>query len=333
MKSPVRIKLIARGHSGCAWARQLPANGSFTGECRFLFDLHDTGYDWLVVIDDVSRRLNSKPERLSCADEHTLLVTTEPPSITFFGRAFSGQFAHVLTSQPPEALPHPGRIYSHTGNLWFNGHSYQELHNAALPDKSAALSTVCSSKRQKHTLHNDRHQFSHWLLGELPEMGLYGHGYLPLEHKYHALDPYRFHLAIENYRGLHHWTEKLADPLLSGSFPIYYGCTNLGDYFPAESFLEIDIYNREQSLDTIRAITSDSSFLQSRRDALIQARHLVLHDYNLLNMIERLVLERFSPTCRSTGRPLHGRKQMRLRHPLDAALLAKWHLARHLKLH
>ena len=329
MKSPIRIKVIARGLSGHAWAGQLPAAGSFTNECGFLFDLHETAYDWLVVIDDVSRKLAAKPEILACADEHTLLVTSEPPTITCYGAAFCGQFAHVLTSQPPSALRHPGRIHSHTGNLWFNGHSYQELNVRDLPSKSGVLSTVCSSKQQNHTLHKARHSFCHWLLQEIPEMDLFGHGYRPLQQKYHALDPYRFHLAIENYRGPHHWTEKLADPFLSGSFPFYYGCTNIRDYFPAESLLEIDLFDRSAALDLMRGAITNAGFYESRREALHEARRLVLNDYNLLQMIELFVLAHFRAERRASGRPLLGRKQMRLRQPADALHLAKWRLVRH----
>ena len=106
--SPIRIKIVDRARSGKAWLRQLPESGSFTGKCTFVMDRKATDYDWLVVVDDVNRRLNSPPEILHCAPEHTLLTTTEPQSITRYSSHFSRQFAHVLTSQAPEELPHPG---------------------------------------------------------------------------------------------------------------------------------------------------------------------------------------------------------------------------------
>lgn len=324
----IRIKIISRGRASHHWAAQLPASGSFTGQCTFCLDAGETLYDWLVVIDDVSRELGARPERLACADEHTLLVTTEPPTITCYGDGFSRQFAHVLTSQPERSLPHPGRIYSHTGNLWFNGHTYQQLHGAGLPDKSRELSTLCSTKQQKHTIHNDRYSFSMWLISQLPDTDLFGHGSTYIEHKYDALDPYRYHLAIENYRGQHHWTKKLADSYLSGCFPIYYGCTNVADYFPADSFLQIDIYNRGLALDQIRSVIEDDRHYTSRKEALLEARRRVMEDYNLMRMIELLVLEKFDPSLKPSGRRLHGRKQMRVLHPADAIGLLRWRLSR-----
>jgi hypothetical protein len=327
----IRIKLIARGRQSNRWPLQLPQSGSFSEQCSFHFSRDEANYDWLVVVDDVSRGLFTPAEKLTCADEHTLLVTTEPPTITCYGRRFSAQFAHVLTSQPQSALPHPGRIYSHTGNLWFNGHSYCELQGQKFPEKTRKLSTVCSSKQQKHTNHNDRYQFCHWLRGKMPDMDLFGHGSKYIEHKHHALDPYRYHLAIENYSGPHHWTEKLADSFLSGCFPIYYGCTNVADYFPSESFIEIDIFKRDEALEKIRSVTENDNHYASRIEALIEARRRVMEEHNLMHMIESLVLQHHRAGRKSSGRRLYGRKQIRVLQPIDALGQMKWRLSRNLK--
>ncbi len=328
--SNIRIKLISRGQSSHHWANQQPEQGSFSGECEFLFDLEETRYDWLVVIDDVSRSLRGESEPLACADEHTLLVTTEPPSITSYGKAFTSQFAKVLTSQPSAALPHSGHIHSHTGNLWYNGHTYRELKNQPFPIKTKSLSTVCSSKQQKHTIHNDRYQFSHWLTQQIPDMDLFGHGSRFIQHKYDALDPYLYHLAIENYAGLHHWTEKLADPYLSGCLPIYYGCPNLADYFPRESFVEVDLYNRPQALEIIRETISRPTHDSTTHEALIEARRRIMEEYNLLAMIERIVIESYQPFRKPSGRKIYNRKLMRLLRPADALRHLRWAIAKHL---
>ena len=330
-RAKIRIKLIARGQDGHAWRAQLPdalRHPARSSDCEFIWDKAAEHYDWLVVIDDVSRGLSDPPERLACADEHTLLVTTEPPTITHYGRAFCAQFAQVLTSQPPEALPHTRRIYSHTGNLWFNGHSFDDLAGHAFPAKTRSIATVCSSKQQKHTLHNERFQFSRWLQQQLPELEIYGHGSRFIPKKYDALDPFRFHLAIENYVGPHHWTEKLADPFLSGAFPIYYGCPNLSDYFPQDSFLQIDIFDRYAALENIRRLIEDESFYTSRIDALYEARRRVMEDYNLLTMIEEIVTDTNSPSPKPSQRPLYGRKQMRFKKPLELYRHVKWHCSK-----
>jgi hypothetical protein len=320
----IRVKLINRGQAGHLWARQTPGDAGVWGDCEFIFARDADAYDWLVVIDDVSRSYTAAPETLACADSHTLLVTTEPPTITRYGRAFSRQFAHVLTSQDPAALPHPHRIHAQTGNLWFNGYHFDHLASSTPPEKSRPLSTVCSSKRQQHTLHNVRLEFTRWLQGKLPAMDLFGHGTRPIEHKYDALDPYRFHLAIENHLAPHHWTEKLADPYLSHTIPIYCGCPNIADYFPAESYVAIDIRRPAEALDIIQAVLADPAAYQNRADALREARRRLLYQYNLIAVVENFIGRHYQPDQPASRRPLYGRKQMRLRHPGDMISHILW---------
>lgn len=327
----IKIKIIARGADSGSWARQLPQSDPFLDRFEFIWRADEPNYDWLVVIDDISRSLKAPPERLSCADQHTLLVTTEPDTITRYGTAFCAQFGHVLTSQPSEALKHPNRIYSHTGNFWFNDHSFEELDNQPFPEKDQTLSTVCSTKQQKYTLHKQRYDFCHWLKSQLDELQIYGHGFNYIDHKFEVLDPFRFHLAIENYVGPHHWTEKLADPFLSGAFPIYFGCTNLNHYFPEESYLQIDIFQPEESLEKVRLAVQDKDFYASRIEALHEAKRLVLRDYNLLFMIGKIVEKNNKPTARSSKRAIFGRKQMRLKKPIDGISHLSWATKRHLK--
>lgn len=320
----IRVKLINRGQPGTLWAGQFPRGETHWGDCEFILDRAATQYDWLVVVDDVSRGNAAAPEPLACADAHTLLVTSEPPTITRYGRAFAGQFAQVLTSQPPAALPHPHRIYAQTGNLWFNCHHFDQLASPTPPDKSKLLSTVCSSKQQKHTLHNARYGFTRWLQGRIPEMDLFGHGIRYIERKFEALDPYRFHLAIENHRAPHHWTEKLADPYLCQAIPIYCGCTNIQDYFPEESYLLIDINEPEQALETIQSTLADPQAYQKRSEALQEARHRVLYQYNLIAVVAEIVCQAYTPDLKPSGRLLYGRQQMRLRHPGDLLSHLLW---------
>lgn len=43
---------------------------------------------------------------------------------------------------------------------------------------------------------------------------------------------YHFHIAIENFRTPHYFSEKIINPLLCGTTPIYWGCENIDEYFP-----------------------------------------------------------------------------------------------------
>jgi hypothetical protein len=323
----IRVKIIARGQPGSAWANQSPNLSGAWGECQFLFDLNERNYDWLVVIDDVSRKVSSPPEVLACPPENTLFVTTEPSSITHYGEAFTNQFEHVLTSQEPDALPHRNRIYSHTGNFWFHGRTFDQLTSGQPLSKTQNLSTVCSSKRQGHTMHAMRYDFTQWLKKQIPELEIYGHGVRFIEQKTEALDAFRFHLAIENHIAPHHWTEKLADPFLSFCVPIYCGCPNATDYFPVESFIQIDIKNPAESLDTIQSVIHDTNEYTRRLDAVIEARRKVMYEHNLLAKLDRIIQKNHTSSDQSKNTiKLYGRKQMRTKAPVEMISFVRWNI-------
>jgi len=45
-------------------------------------------------------------------------------------------------------------------------------------------------------------------------------------------ESYDFHIAIENFKTPHYFSEKIINPLLCSSTPVYWGCENITSYFP-----------------------------------------------------------------------------------------------------
>ena len=119
------------------------------------------------------------------------------------------------------------------------------------------------------------------------DFDLFGHGFNPINNKYEGLGAYRYSLAIENYCQPHYWTEKVADCFLSWTMPIYYGCTNLSDYFPEESFMQIDI-DDPGVINQIKSIVSSDLFLRNR-DAVAEARRLVLDKYQIFPFLDNMI--------------------------------------------
>jgi len=236
----------------------------------------------------------------------------------------------VLTNQEEWALPHPNAIRSQTGNIWFYGKSYDEIAHSPPPVKTERISTVCSSKRQAHTMHARRYDFTWRLKKELPELEIFGHGVRFVEKKYQALDPYRFHLVVENQIAPHLWTEKLADAFLACTVPIYCGCPNVFDYFPEDSLIPIDIDDFDGALATIRDVLSRPGEYERRLPAVLEARRRVLEEYNLPAMLARIVTGGDTPD-REPGGVIYGRRVMRLRHPADFIAFACWKTGNALK--
>ena len=320
----IRVKVIGKMASRIM-RRQLPDNNTVWGNCIFDFDPNAKRYDWLVVYDDLppvqGERFSLRIETLACPRAHTLLVTSEPASVKIYGNAYTSQFGHVLTSQPAQTLPHPNRIYSQAGLLWFYGfgktHELRYDTLAAMrPQKTKTISTVCSDKTQKHTLHHRRYHFTQVLKAKLPELDVFGHGVRDMDDKAIALDDYRYHIAIENYSGRHHWTEKLSDAFLGFTLPFYYGCSNLEDYFPPESFIEIDIFDVEKSYRIISNAIRSNQY-EKRLPYILEARRKVLEEYNLFALLATQIESRHRPIKQGErGSLLYSRRAIRKRRPL-----------------
>lgn len=291
----LRVKFLGN-YRADAWIRQFPQGHPEWGNCVFTFDPEDSRYDWLVVYNDMpSYRLE---EKLACAHPNTLLITTEPSTIKSYGPGYLRQFGYVLTSQESWAIRHPGKVYSQPALQWYYGlgtkrmKTYDEMLSCPPTDKIKLIATVCSNKQQNHTLHNRRYGFTQELNAVMPELDIFGHGVVEIDDKAQALDAYRYHVAIENFIGEHHWTEKLSDVFLGHALPFYCGCTNVYDYFPEESLIPIDIFDSEGSIATIQKAIRDGEY--DRRIAAIQeARRRVLEEYNLFAVLSRLIEDRY----------------------------------------
>jgi hypothetical protein len=318
--SRIRVKLLTPGPAAL-WQHQFPGGNPIWGDCEFLFDREEEDYDWVVVYDDVPPRRgesrDAASEWMRCPAEHSVLVTTEPSSIKNYGTEFVRQFGVVLTSQEPWALPHPQRIYAQPALHWFYGvgesafRPFDQIASGPAVEKTRGLSMVFSPKAMRHTLHGRRHDFMKALMKHLPQLEVFGRGARPLDDKADALDAYRYHVAVENHLGLHHWTEKLADPFLGLCLPFYAGCPNVADYFPPESYIPIDLDRPEASAEIIRSAMAGDEY-RRRLPAIRKARDLVLYEYNLFAVLSREITRRHCAAAASTP----GRLLLLSRHAL-----------------
>ncbi|MEI6675666.1 MAG: glycosyltransferase family 10 [Verrucomicrobiota bacterium] len=323
----IRIKFLGKfrpNMDGEDWLNRFPGRLPVWDNCHFTFDRHCRDYDWLVVYDDLpsvaGERYTLWEESLGCPRQNTLLITTEPSTIKVYGSQFLRQFGHVLTTQEPWAIGHhPGAIRTQPGLIWFYAFgeprgTYDAIKKHLPLAKSREISTVCSDKKQRHTLHRQRYQFVMALKTRIPEMEVYGHGIRFVEDKADALDPFKYHVAIENFVGLHHWTEKLADSFLGVCMPVYYGCPNAEEYFPPESFLRIDVADAAAAAETLRHAARDRLY-EKNLPAILESRRRVVEEYAPIAWICRIVNAHHAPTASqpSAGESILSRHLLRRR--------------------
>jgi hypothetical protein len=73
---------------------------------------------------------------------------------------------------------------------------------------------------------------------------------------FHDNEPYldyQFHIAIENFQSSWYYSEKVMNPLMYGTIPVYLGCYNINQVLPAKTVIPLK-RNIEEDMKLIRDI-------------------------------------------------------------------------------
>jgi hypothetical protein len=147
---------------------------------------------------------------------------------------------HIGTYLIGEKINLPPPFVEHFGFMW---------HTTPLtevPIKNKIISLMIS-KRTITTGHKYRHILCDEILKSNLPIDIYGNGCHyhqsdeRLKGQFEGKEPYLnylFHIAIENQQTPHYFSEKIMDPLLCHTTPVYLGCQNIDTYFP-ESVLHL----------------------------------------------------------------------------------------------
>ncbi|MEN6327841.1 MAG: glycosyltransferase family 10, partial [Syntrophomonas sp.] len=211
-------------------------------------------------------------------------------------------------------INHTSVIHTQTGLPWYAGRKfidmdkmqsivtkdYSALKNIRDCQKNKLISVICSDKCFTEG-HRKRHKFVQRLQSYFSkDIDVFGRGIRDIEDTWDAISNYRYHVVIENSSFPDYWTEKLADTFLAGAYPIYYGCTNLYDYFRQDMYTPINIDNEEESLKIIDWCIRENLYEKSIA-SIKEAKDLILDVYNMFPLIANLVKE------------LDGKRQIRKR--------------------
>lgn len=161
-----------------------------------------------------------------------VLVQIEPPTIvsTLNNKIINNKdnFDLILTWHPD--------ILSKCGNseLFVFGDCWIDEKDREVHKKTKILSIIASHKRQ-----TEGHRLRHQIINDrIVEMDTFGRGYTPVDNKINGLKDYMFSLIIENDNTDNWITEKIIDCLVTGTIPVYWGCSNIGNYFNTKGFIQ-----------------------------------------------------------------------------------------------
>ncbi|MBD2606763.1 glycosyltransferase [Scytonema hofmannii FACHB-248] len=179
--------------------------------------------------------------------------------------------------------------------IWYHANSFRELNEMPPPEKVRPCSWITSGI-DRTANHQQRLNFLKMLRESGLVFDLYGRdlpdwaqGNGKVNNKWHSMAPYYYNLAIENYAD-NNWyvSEKLWDSLLAWCLPIYYGGSAADKLLPPGSFLRLPSID-EKGLAYIQEVTSTPDAWYAAKEAIAEARQIILHKLNLLNWLDNAV--------------------------------------------
>lgn len=288
-----KILLLTRGE-GPKDLRQVP-NGKdvfLNGKYKLYINESIKDPDFLFIRGKALKSTTS----FHVAQANTILLTSEPYNVLSYPVGYCKQFGVVCSCQ--DQLKLPNVIYTPAMLPWFVGiefgpdiedvirMNYEDIQQSQ-PQKEKLISVITSNKAFTQG-HLDRLRFVEKLKSHYGDrIDVFGRGYKGFADKWDILAPYKYHIVIENSSSKYYWTEKLSDCYLANTYPFYYGCPNIKEYFPEKALSVIDIHNFDESVKCIDKIIEEDTF-NKRQNELMLCKKLVMDDYNMFNYIINL---------------------------------------------
>jgi hypothetical protein len=287
-----KILLISENYEN--WKKHSSTNSLIVNNCEFFLDNDfnkNQEYDFYIFYGLVNktRFVNKK---------NSALILQEPPSVYEYSESYTNQFEYLFYFNPK--YKHKKQIYFcpsfwQVGNLIKNKTSeeflnYTDLYN--LKNKKKKYISVILSDKISTKEYEIRFKIIQSIISEFKnEIDTFGTGFGKkyIENKMIALDDYYYHICIENYFANNFWTEKLSDPLISRSNPIYYGCQNLEKYFK-DKFYILKPDDKNYNLRIIEKILKR----KTNKFEFEHSRELIFSKYSITNFISNFVNKNYS---------------------------------------
>ncbi|MCF8069578.1 MAG: hypothetical protein K9L30_13420 [Desulfobacterales bacterium] len=265
--------------------RQTPKGKGFWNNIQFTTD-EVNNCDLLLVLNRPAENILIK-----CFPGNIWLMSQESPIDFYTWHTKSFKYFSKVFSFWDKSYS-PNIIHTQTSLPWHIDKNFDELlilsenKNNIKQNKTSWVTSNAASK-QGHRL---RIQFKNYLEKSNFSFDLFGRGFRPIEDKFDGIYPYKYSIAIENYSCNDYWTEKIADCFLSWTMPIYYGCTNITEYFPKESMILIDPTKPEEAIKKIHTAINNNSW-EENLPYIRKARELILNEYQLFPSVEKKIQE------------------------------------------
>ncbi|OUL21680.1 glycosyltransferase [Nostoc sp. T09] len=266
---------------------------------QFDFPQPSPPQSWLDRLRNQQQKLEVNIESLlrGVSKERIIYFLREPPldeivEINKNNYQTAQQYCGYVTG-PDDFAPVPDYMPA----IWYHAKSFDDLNEMPIPKKVAPCSWITSGINRTAN-HRQRLNFLRSLQESGIKFDLYGRNLSEwsqtkgeLGHKWHGMAPYYYNLAIENYAD-NSWyvSEKMWDSLLAWCLPIYYGGSAADKLLPPGSFLRLPSLDEKGSA-YIQEVTATPDAWYAAKDAIAEARQIILHKLNLGNWLSNFVAQ------------------------------------------
>jgi hypothetical protein len=240
---------------------------------------------------DVSIFVDDTPKLQEDLSTYNILVLQEPNE--YFGLhdwALSNKnlFNLILTWDDKLINQCQKAILMPFGHTWFKPNQYNTSH-----PKKFQTSHLCGKllKTYGHSLRHELLARQNEIKNPIKFFDVYGDRY-DIENarkgKEEVFGDSMFGVAIENTSHRGYFTEKILDCFLLKTIPIYWGCSNIGDYFNKEGIIRVD--NVDDMIYVINSL--DENFYNSRKEAIQEnwelAKNYIDYEQNVVDTITKI---------------------------------------------
>jgi hypothetical protein len=210
------------------------------GKDKQIFITTDDDYTHVIILNTAMPNINPnipKQNVIGLAYEPIPFLNLHKTFIQYANRYINkyyiGDISGVLIDNKELSTPPFIERYSY---MFHN----PPLISESMKNNKKLMSIVVSQKRYAPG-HSYRHDLVKKILDSKLPIDVYGRGctlYGSFDNRvkgtFREEEPYEyvFHICIENFRSNEYFSEKIINPLLCGTIPIYYGCKHIDNYFP-----------------------------------------------------------------------------------------------------
>lgn len=262
--------------------------------CRFVANSEIREVDAWFVFDGIKENDNSAV--VSNRQVHFVAAETAWGKEKFLSDSYTRFLKQFWTVNTPFEARHPRwrrvpaflpwMVNANHGSIFRTHHrDLTFFENLEELPKSAALSVFCSSQAWRPG-HQQRLDFTERMVRHFGgDMLWFGNGINPVEEKWEGLAPFQATVVLENRSDPGMITEKILDPFLSLSEPIYWGAPDVKNYLPLPDSHTIDISDFSGAVKKISEIAKRNVSSSRPPSWLLSGKERVLRESHFLRRL------------------------------------------------